>query len=78
MNEWRDINPLRAWRRTTGTKATTVAARLGVSGISVMLWEKGEKTPRPENLNAIGRLIGDPRIRQTWAVWIAQDPRLAA
>ena len=78
MNDWRDENPLRAWRRKTGTKARTVADRLEVSNITIMHWEKGDKTPKPENLKAIGRLIGDVNIRQSWARWIANDPSLAA
>lgn len=77
-DEWRAANPLRAWRRKTGTTARTVAERLGVSGISVMLWEKGAKTPRPENLKAIGRLIGAPDIYRRWTRWQADDPREGA
>lgn len=76
MTEWREQNPLRAWRRRTGTHATTVAARLDVSNVTIMHWEKGNKTPKPANLKAIGRLIGDPKIRLTWARWQANDPRL--
>lgn len=76
MNEWREQNPLRSWRHRTKTHATTVASRLDVSNITIMHWEKGDKTPKPENLKAIGRLIGDPKIRLTWARWQANDPRL--
>lgn len=74
LQEWKATNPLRRWRTQTGTTATLIASKLEVSKITVMHWEKGDKTPRPPRLAAIGRIIGVPNIRSQWLHWLAEKP----
>lgn len=78
LQEWRESNPLRAWRLKTGTKAARIAERLDVSRVSVMHWEKGDKTPAPLRMAAIAKMIGMPDCRRRWLHWLADRPEEAA
>ena len=70
--EWRARNPLRAWRIRTGTRAQTVAHRIGVSKIAVMYWERGDRTPRAAAWPARARATGTPNIASRWYEWLAE------
>ena len=52
---------LRAARVNTGLTQKEAAQSIGVSRLSVMFWEDGRKTPRPEHLDSLLRLYGVSR-----------------
>lgn len=76
--QWLEQNPLKQFRTTQEPKPLSrmaVGAMLGVSHMSVQMWENGTK-PNEENLQAIGRLIGSTDIEAEWDAWIASAPRV--
>lgn len=70
--DWRARNPLRAWRVRTGTRAQTVATRLGVGKMSVLYWERGDRVPRASAWPHLARLTGTPNIASQWFAWLAE------
>lgn len=70
--EWRARNPLRAWRARSGTRAQTVAHRLGVSKIAIMYWESGRRTPRKEYWRRLAEVTGTADIERRWLHWMAE------
>lgn len=70
--EWRARNPLRAWRVASGTRAQTVADRLGVNKMAVMYWERGDRTPRAAYWPRLAKLTGQPNIAARWFEWLAE------
>lgn len=67
FSEWMERNPLRSWRKASGTSIMEAASRLGVSMTTIQLWERGVNVPTDENLQSLQGLIGDDAMR--WADW---------
>ena len=72
--EWRARNPLRAWRVQTGTRATVVARRVGVTKQTVMYWERGRMAPRPQAMAHLARATGIADIGVRWVAWLEEAP----
>lgn len=58
-----------AARKAAGLRQTDVAEALGVSGRSVVKWEKGLSDPTNANLSRLGELLGLPGK----GLWFYQD-----
>lgn len=69
--EWRDRNPLRAWRNNRATSAFRAAGLLGVSVQALTRWESGAAMPNATSMALISELIGDPvdELQARWAKW---------
>lgn len=70
---WVNENPLRRWRTDQKPKVSMMdaAAKVGVSMMSVQLWENGGMTPAPENMHRIAEIIGTSvdRLTEAWQGW---------
>ena len=76
--QWLEQNPLKKFRTSQEPKSLSrmaVGAMLGVSHMSVQMWENGTK-PNEENLQAIGRLIGSTDIEAEWDAWLTAAPQV--
>lgn len=50
-------NRLRALRKSKGLNQTQLAEKIGVSLLTVFRWEKGERTPRIEEVKALAKAL---------------------
>lgn len=72
--EWRARNPLRAWRVQTGTRATVVARRVGVTKQTVMYWERGRHNPNTLAMAHLAHATGIADIGVRWLEWLKEAP----
>jgi DNA-binding transcriptional regulator YiaG len=71
INEWLHINPLRQWRRRTGTTMSAVAILVGVSLTAIQKWEGGLANPSDVNMTRLATLMEAPDLATEWADWNA-------
>ena len=65
---------LREWRRAAGLTQEELAARVGVSRMTVVAWERGANEPQRGNRAALHRLVEEVPIRPPPKPVIAADP----
>lgn len=75
VRAWVEQNPLRRWRKARGETLMGTAARLGVSMLTVQLWENGGMQPSEENLAKLAALLQNPKLSQAWDSWLSQRPK---
>lgn len=76
QKQWIENNPLRRYRKENKLAVVNIAPTLEVSTNTIQAWEMGAKQPAPENLERIGKLIGDRQIDSTWESWRDERPAL--
>ena len=71
---WMESNPLRAWRKTTGTPILQAASRIAASMTSIQLWERGVHVPSADHMASLARLTGVEDLASQWDAWHARKP----
>lgn len=74
--EWIERNPLRVWRRDQGLSVSQVASILGVTIMTLGMWEKGITTPNSDNMNNLNELFADD-LTEAWDQWKSDRPSLS-
>ncbi len=76
LNEWREENPLRKWRKAVGASGGTVSSLCNVSRNSVTNWEKGHCNPAPEQMVALAHTmkITQIELESRWSSWMRAKP----
>lgn len=66
-------NPLRAWRTEHKVTQTQAAIKIGVSMVTLSLWERGAFQPGDDRWIDIGRVMGENAedVRYRWSEWVA-------
>lgn len=76
LDEWRERNPLYAFRRTKDTFISIAATILDVSINSLSSWERGLSMPSDENFVKIAAFMDrkEKSLRKTWSRWLKDKP----
>lgn len=69
IEDWKNNNPLRKFRKNNKCAQTQIAAMLGVSVTTIRLWESGSMTPSEENFEKIKKLTEKDNIKEEWSCW---------
>jgi transcriptional regulator with XRE-family HTH domain len=75
-SDWRNANPLRAWRATRSPRVGLHEAggRLGVGVSTIQTWESGSARPNADNMLALAAMTGIANIEQAWDTWLTHRP----
>lgn len=73
---WIKSNPIRKARKKHDLTLTQAASIIGVSLLSLNLWEQGNAQPKPENLNRAARAlkIAPEEMEAQWKEWDKRRP----
>lgn len=78
FDEWKSSNPLRIWRESFDKTIyhAKVAVIIGVSTMSIQLWESGGTCPTLDNMEKIGKLLGQSgeKVGKDWQKWYDKRP----
>lgn len=77
QKKWISSNPLRIWRRKNDYTLNEVSSCLGVSLMTVQMWESGGFKPDSDNMSKIDILMGaGGDIENKWNKWIEERPKM--
>jgi transcriptional regulator with XRE-family HTH domain len=79
VKAWIEANPLRTWRKANGETLMSAASAVGVSMMTVQLWENGGMRPSDENMAKLAALPGmatcTGALETAWDSWTNQRPQ---
>ena len=58
LKRWISLSPLKAHRLNMGLTCAEISILCGVSRVTWVAWEKGNTSPKDENLRKIDKMIG--------------------
>ncbi|MGM7720629.1 helix-turn-helix domain-containing protein [Metabacillus sp. Hm71] len=74
MQQWKNENPIRVYRKKENLSQPDVAGLIGVSTYTVQRWEEGSVSPSGENLEKLSKLISG--IEESLTEWKNNRPTL--
>lgn len=74
LQQWKNNNPIRRYRKQSKLSQVDVAGFLGVGVVSVQRWESGSVMPSEENVQKLNGLIEG--FSDQWKEWISARPKL--